>query len=144
MNEVDPVRHYGDGVEMLPTSCSPRVIYGCARCGSRVAASVIANTVGPGGGVLQAWLRCPACGLPASRDEDGIVSPAQLLGEAVDGLPVSLASAYEEARLCLTGGAHSACEIVCRRILMQVAIGGALTRIGRSRTMSTIWSPVAC
>ncbi|MEV8610244.1 DUF4145 domain-containing protein [Amycolatopsis sp. NPDC051373] len=50
------------------------------------------------------------------------MSPTGLAGEHVDGLPPDTAAAYDEARVTASGGAFTACELMCRKILMHVAV----------------------
>lgn len=50
------------------------------------------------------------------------MSPATLGGEPVEGLPEDVGRAYREARGCLAVGAFTACELMCRKILMHVAV----------------------
>jgi len=45
-----------------------------------------------------------------------------LPGEQVEGLPTLVGAAYEEARRCLGVASYTACELVCRKILMHVAV----------------------
>ncbi|HUG00625.1 MAG TPA: DUF4145 domain-containing protein [Longimicrobiales bacterium] len=41
---------------------------------------------------------------------------------AVEGLPEDVAEAYDEARACFGVGGFTGCELVCRKILMHVAV----------------------
>ncbi|MBI4329745.1 MAG: DUF4145 domain-containing protein [Chloroflexi bacterium] len=37
-------------------------------------------------------------------------------------MPERISKAYEEARTCMSVNAHTACELICRKILMHVAV----------------------
>lgn len=67
------------------------------------------------------WVRCTSCGKGSVIDEGDVVSPEPPAGEHVEGLPSEIAESYAEARRCLQVYAHTATELVCRKILMYVA-----------------------
>jgi hypothetical protein len=51
----------------------------------------------------------------------------------VEGLPEDVRDAYAEARLCLSVGAYTACELICRKLLIHVAADkGADVKKGKS------------
>ncbi|WP_442930605.1 DUF4145 domain-containing protein [Micromonospora sp. NBC_00421] len=50
------------------------------------------------------------------------MSPATLAGEAVEGLPTEVGAAYLEARETAGSGAFTSCELMCRKILMHIAV----------------------
>jgi hypothetical protein len=68
------------------------------------------------------WLLCPNCGDGSVQTQNGIVYPAVPFGPDIAGLPDNLAKAYQEARNCMSVNAFTACELVCRTILMNVAV----------------------
>lgn len=51
-----------------------------------------------------------------------MVVPAPKLGEVVKSLPGDVGQAYEEARSCTSAGAYTAAVMLCRKILMHVAV----------------------
>lgn len=67
------------------------------------------------------WLRCPGCG-KGSTINDNALTPSPLPGEMVDGLPADVDSAFKEARRSLGASAYTASELMCRKILMHVAV----------------------
>lgn len=87
----------------------------CGHCGRAVNAAVLAS----GPGVM--WVRCTACGA-------GIVVhgprawPGPRLGDSVEGLPEDVQAAWQEARDCSATNAHTAVEMMCRKILMHIAV----------------------
>jgi hypothetical protein len=52
----------------------------------------------------------------------GKIVPLYPAGEDVAGLPSDIEAAYQEARECASVSAYTACELVCRKILMHVAV----------------------
>jgi Domain of unknown function (DUF4145) len=91
----------------------------CPHCGNSVMAAVIAQTHAEAPAV--AWLRCASCNSGAV-DNNGRLWPSPMVGEAVDGLPAEVAAAYEEARKTAGVGAYTSCELMCRKILMHIAV----------------------
>lgn len=68
------------------------------------------------------WLLCPHCGGPSVIDGHGVQSPAPLAGAAIDGLPSDVERAWTEARITVGAGAFTAGALLCRKILMHVAV----------------------
>jgi hypothetical protein len=56
------------------------------------------------------------------RNADGSVTPGVPFGPKLVGLPPEVEAAYEEARRCMAATAYTAAELVCRNILMHVAV----------------------
>lgn len=95
----------------------------CAQCKRDVHAAVVAAA---GHGPQVQWLRCPSCDYGSVTNWD-VLAPSSIPGEDVDGLPTDVQSAYGEARSCLGAGAFTAGELMCRKILMHIAVDkGAL------------------
>lgn len=90
----------------------------CGHCGRPVGAAVIARAED---GTV-AWLWCPACGGGSVRGAEGVIHPTTKAGPAVEGLPDEVAAAYEEARASHGVGAYTASELLCRKLLMHVAV----------------------
>ena len=67
------------------------------------------------------WLICLNCLHGSVRDEWGIY-PQPLLGDDVIGLPELISSAYDEARRSFSSQSYTACELMCRKILMNVSV----------------------
>ncbi|MGI8801718.1 MAG: DUF4145 domain-containing protein [Solirubrobacteraceae bacterium] len=71
-------------------------------------------------GILRA---CPSCGYPSYIDTTvGIVTPPVSYGTGVADLPSGVGDLYEEARDCVSVAANHAAVMVCRKILMHVAV----------------------
>ncbi len=93
------------------------ITYTCAHCG---------NTGGPHGVYLSdtqgaGVLICPVCSAPTAVWE-GNFFPARRFGGEVKGTPTDIAALYEEARGCMGVPAYTAAVLVCRKILMHVAV----------------------
>ncbi len=101
--------------------------YKCGHCGTSVSGAVIAYW--QGGVTYQGrstnrevrWLLCPEC-VQGSVWNDGNVVPGAAFGPSIQGLPSDVDSAYKEAQSCMRANAFVAAELLCRKILMHVAV----------------------
>lgn len=89
----------------------------CGNCGEGVAAAIVAQH---GGGVL--WLLCPSCENGSVRVNSGAVWPVAPAGGSVASLPDDVAQAWREARSAHAVAAYTASEMMCRKILMHLAV----------------------
>lgn len=110
----DDLEYYASGNPRWET-------YTCPYCARDVTGAVVASYAAPGLGPWCLWLRCPRCGKGAVLEE-GILHPSAPFGPDIEGLPVQVAEAYDEARNCIGAGAYTAAELICRKILMYVAV----------------------
>ena len=94
--------------------------YTCASCERDISGAVVARA--EFGNSRVRWLQCPNCGDGAVQRIDGNVYPGVAFGVKLDGLPAEVELAYTEARNCMAVDAYGACELVCRKILMCVAV----------------------
>ncbi len=103
----------------------------CGHCGKDVSAAVIAvhqNTSNdPSSQAPEfVWTRCPSCfcGSVARGRVTEIheVWPPGNQMPTIEGLPDDVLAAYDEASRCFGVSAFTACELVCRKILMHVAV----------------------
>jgi hypothetical protein len=92
----------------------------CGHCGIPGSGAVIAWH--KSGGFMIRWLQCTLCGEPSAQASTGDVFPGALFGPSIEGIPPDVESAYNEARRCLQVNARTACELMCRKILMHVAV----------------------
>lgn len=108
----------------------------CGHCGHKVSGAIVAGVmtgdpVGPAGRYLPAWFRCSNCGEPSCLDTKKEIHPGPPAGVLVGGLPSDVEAAYDEARRCLTVNAYTACELLCRKLLMHVAADKAGAGAGK-------------
>ena len=68
------------------------------------------------------WLWCPSCAGGSVQSLDGQIYPGTAFGPEIEGLPDDVKPAYLEARRCMSVNAHTAAELICRKILMHVAV----------------------
>jgi hypothetical protein len=66
------------------------------------------------------WLICPSCGKGSVHSGD--VFPRPIYGLDIEGLPTKVFEAYQEARNCMSVSSYISCELICRNILMYVAV----------------------
>lgn len=65
---------------------------------------------------------CPNCDSPNFFDNLGTQYPGVKYGNPVDHLPDSIKQAYNEARNCFSVSAYTASALICRKILMNIAV----------------------
>ena len=91
--------------------------YTCGHCERSVGGFVIANISDR---PVQ-WLLCPSCGRGSVQHDDTIL-PSLLSISQVGGLPSDICQVYDEARKSFAVEAYTGCELLCRKILMNVAV----------------------
>lgn len=90
--------------------------YQCGHCNRKIAGIIVALNLN----THTLWLGCPSC-KKGSVQDDKLVPPS-LFGDEIKGLPAEVKSAYLEARTSFSYGCYTACELMCRKILMNVAV----------------------
>lgn len=93
----------------------------CGYCGSQVSAAVVSSWH-PESGFQVKWVQCPNCGNGSVIAPTEVVYPAVRFGPEIIGMPDEVAAAYNEARDCMAVSALTACELICRKILMHIAV----------------------
>lgn len=68
------------------------------------------------------WLVCPVCTNGILHLESGQIYPPVMMGRAVEGLPPEVDAAWRECRSTFGAGAYTATELMCRKILMHIAV----------------------
>ncbi len=66
-------------------------------------------------------LICPNCQKPTFR-HDEVQVPAPVYGNKVSHVPTEVCSLYDEARRCMSVSAYTAAVLVCRKLLMHIAV----------------------
>ena len=90
--------------------------YVCGHCGLHVSGWIIVDSKYP-----VRWLLCPQCGRGSVQNDDIILPSPQTFSD-VGGLPVGIADLYDEVRASFSVQAYTGCEMLCRKILMNVAV----------------------
>jgi hypothetical protein len=98
----------------------------CGSCGKGVAAQIVASSD------EAIWLECPSCREGSVVTSGGFVYPSAPAGKAVANLPSDVDAAWREARITHAVGAYTASEIICRKILMHLAVDVVPSDPGRS------------
>ena len=96
----------------------------CGNCDYGIAATVLHSTADV------FWLLCPNCQDGSVRTKSGAVYPVAPAGGSVTNLPADVAQAWREARTAHAVAAYTAAEIMCRKILMHLAVDVANSKAG--------------
>jgi hypothetical protein len=92
--------------------------YTCGFCGN-----VVASNVGYyREGTSDFLAICPHCDRPTYFGDGLGQQPRAMPGNEVTHLPEELEALYLEARRCIAAGAHTASVLVCRKLLMHIAV----------------------
>lgn len=105
----------------------------CGSCGQGVAATILSidqHRHGDTSGCL--WLQCPACLQGSVMLSNGAVHPVSPAGGSVQHLPDDVAQAWREARTAHAVAAYTASEMMCRKILMHLAVDVGNATPGKS------------
>jgi hypothetical protein len=70
---------------------------------------------------------CPSCGQPSYFSATGAQTPPPPFGSEVQHLPADVQRVYAEARACISVGACTAAVLLCRKLLMNVAVAKGAT-----------------
>lgn len=87
----------------------------CGHCGTVVSFAIIGTRE------RVSWLLCTSCG-KGSVYVEGEIYPGIPFGPEIRGLPTDIAEAYQEARRSMSVEAFTGAELICRKILMHVAV----------------------
>jgi Domain of unknown function (DUF4145) len=101
------------------------VAYECGYCSHRVGPSLqfYARALRANQSKNTPIFICPTCSHPTFFDFDGKQVPAVRMGAHVPGITdPEVQRAYDEARDCTAAGAYTASVLICRKILMNLAV----------------------
>ena len=97
----------------------------CGFCNTKVS-SVKGYKLGRGqdasGAQVGAIYICPNCGGPIFFATDNRKFPSPSFGNSVQHVPTELNELYEEARRCTGENCHTASVLLCRKMLMNIAV----------------------
>ena len=103
----------------------PNASFTCGFCSTTVSSvkGYALGLHGDGSGQqLGAVYLCPNCGGPVFFAPNGVRYPAPALGKSVQHVPQALNTLYEEARRCTGQACYTAAVLVCRKMLMNIAV----------------------
>lgn len=96
--------------------------YTCGYCGNKGGPREVIYGTSGGGRDGREILVCAVCDKPSALIDDEL-TPGPKFGESVGGLPADVAALCDEARGSMAVPAHTAAVLLCRKILMHVAVG---------------------
>lgn len=98
--------------------------YTCGYCGNKVGPHQGYEAAHSGGGKERRFIYlCPNCGSPTFFDQDHKQTPSVRIGNDVHGISdIGVAALYNQARDCTSLGAYTASTLLCRKILMNLAV----------------------
>jgi Domain of unknown function (DUF4145) len=103
----------------------PNRAFVCGYCGTSVS-SITGYALNKhrdaSGGMVGGLYICPNCGGPTFFHPAGTRSPMPSMGSPVPKVPADLTSLYEEARRCSSQGCFTAAVLLCRKMLMNLAV----------------------
>src|SRR5689334_9357790 len=97
------------------------IAYSCGHCGAKGPGAVVA-AYGAKTESNVRWIMCVNCLDGSVMSRDKTVYPSTPFGPKIEELPSEVEKAYLEARSCLSVNAATACELICRKILMHIAV----------------------
>jgi len=95
----------------------PSRAYTCGHCGREIASSV--GFPSAKHGIVYV---CSHCVRPTYFDIHNNPTPGVAFGSTVGHLPNDILALYDEARRCTSTGAYTAAVLLCRKLLMNVAV----------------------
>jgi len=100
----------------------PSRSYNCGFCGHLIA-SATGYAYRASNGTANAYIYvCPHCAQP-THFSHGKQLPGVRPGASVANLPKDIETAYNEARDCVAASAYTAAAMLCRKLLMHLAVG---------------------
>jgi hypothetical protein len=103
----------------------PNASFVCGYCNTNVSSvkgyKLGQNGDGSGSQVGAVYV-CPNCGGPVFFTLDSRRLPSPALGNTVQHVPADLNELYEEARRCTGEGCYTGAVLLCRKMLMNIAV----------------------
>lgn len=93
--------------------------YVCSYCGNLIATKE--GYFRKGGNINRYIYICPKCEDPTYFKHDKQI-PSPVLGNPVNDLPDDVGRLYDEARSCTASGSSTAAVLLCRKLLMHLAV----------------------
>lgn len=103
----------------------PNASWRCGYCDDRVSSTkglkLGKNKDGSGNQIGGVYI-CTQCGGPSFFAPSGKIYPSIAFGRSVMAVPDDLNALYEEARRCTSQNCHTGAVLLCRKILMNIAV----------------------
>ena len=99
--------------------------FNCGYCGDKVSSGegYYAGKQSDGNGSPISWIRiCPGCQGPTVFTLFGKQFPGSVPGRSITKAPEDLIKLYDEARYGSAAGAYTGAVLICRKILMNIAV----------------------
>lgn len=103
--------------------------FSCGYCKHVVYAKVVFGDLRGGGPVA---LQCPACQEVSVRSTTAEIHPPQFVGSTVKHLPDDVDLAWTEALISFKNYACTPAEMMCRKILMHIAVDVGVSKPGQT------------
>jgi hypothetical protein len=103
----------------------PNLAFTCGFCSTNVSSVTgyaLNKHADASGGMVGALRVCPNCGGPTFFPPEGGSYPAPLMGNSVSHVPDDLYALYNEARRCTSQACFTAAVLLCRKMLMSMAV----------------------
>ena len=97
----------------------------CGFCGDKISSErgYKIGEKGDGSGTMRGAIYvCPNCQGPTFFTLNNEQIPSKAIGNSVANVPGDIDSLYEEARRCTTDNCYTAAVLLCRKILMNIAV----------------------
>lgn len=97
----------------------------CGYCGDQVASDKgfrLNQQRDSSGALVGGICICPRCNYPTLFLPSGAQLPGEAVGNEVQHVPAEVEALYKEARRCAIDGNHTAAVLICRKILMNLAV----------------------
>jgi hypothetical protein len=93
----------------------------CGHCSTTVSSDRGWSALGPGNAAVGFVYTCPECRGPVFR-KGNAQFPIAAFGKPVPLVPKELNDLFEEARSCTSANAFTAAVLICRKMLMNIAV----------------------
>lgn len=103
----------------------PNQSFVCGYCNTSVSSTIgmkLARNQDGSGPQIGGCYICPNCGGTSFFAPDGGRYPSPALGRPVKHVPADLDSLYEEARRCTSQNCYTGAVLLCRKMLMNIAV----------------------
>lgn len=105
---------------------SPARKFQCGYCSSTISSEkgLRLGVYADGSGLIEGKgiYICPNCKGPTFFDLNDVQHPGPLIGAELEHIPEDIKAIYEEARRCISVNANTGAVLLCRKLLMNIAV----------------------